>query len=137
MKTTFKTILAVVVLSISFVVFQSFKTDDNTTKKKPLTQIIKYTASSTDKCGAGKCGDGKAKNEDKAKSDDDNAKCGAGKCGDGKAKDKDAKCGDGKCGDGKTKEGKASENSDNDANDTNRKKDKDAKCGTGKCGNGK
>ena len=64
-------------------------------------------AASGDKCGEGKCGEGKAKAK---------GKCGEGKCGEGKAKAK-GKCGEGKCGEGKAKA--------------------KGKCGEGKCGEGK
>lgn len=114
MKTKFKTIVAVMVIAISFVAFQSFKSiqkENNSVKKEVPTQIIKYSQTDNNKCGG-------AKKDNDAKADKKEGKCGEGKCGDGKAKKGDAKCGNGKCGDGKAKK-------------------ENAKCGTGKCGKGK
>ncbi|HFS68183.1 MAG TPA: hypothetical protein ENK67_08230 [Flavobacteriia bacterium] len=129
MKTAVKSILAVMVLAISIIAFQSFKTvrESNSALSGNPKHIITHGNANS------KCGEGKA--EHKAANASDNnkkaKKCGAGKCGDGKAaKDsvkekKDAKCGEGKCGEGKAK------------NTKKEVKKVEGKCGTGKCGNGK
>jgi len=132
MKTTMKTILAVFVLAISFVAFQSFKssnTNQNLIKETP-NQIINYQADNGIR-DTGKCGDGKAdKKEDKDTKDAKDAKtqgkCGEGKCGDGNtAKDSISEKKAEKCGDGKA------------TKDKNEEKKDEGKCGKGKCGNGK
>jgi len=121
-----------VFLGITLIAFISFGLM-NAQKSEVKSEIVNRQVSMAQPdvaSHAAKCGDGKMKENKKAKKEK-NGKYGDGKakdkkmskCGDGKAKAKKAsKCGTGKCGDGKAKDKKTS------------KKNKESKCGTGKCG---